>query len=304
MPVKTASDSHSQLEILTYQAHLLADSEEDLLSQNYPATGIYIGDIFTRFSQVGNAQRGATTGLLVLFVVAILVTIIIGSLFGYKVGYQRGYHSLASETKQAATSSAQTIEELETLRTTNKVLSNKAATAKQELAISLTTLDDLRQNQSALDLENQQVAQLNELYAKTISAQGGLPLQILGAKIEPLPENAFEYGFDIGMLSRDGKAKNLNATLTLLDDKSFIEVPLDPARYSIKGVVRIRGRFMMPEGFKPLQIKLNLEAGNSEVEQLYDWNLGDMVDNMPLSLLDLPEADQAPITDASPASTN
>ena len=146
-----------------------------------------------------------------------------------------------------------------------------------------------------MTVENRQVAQLNELYAKIVSDKGGLPLQILGAKIEPLPENAFEYGFDIAMLASDGKAKRLRPTLTLLDDDDFVEVPLDPVSYNIEGVTRIRGRFMLPAGFKPLQVKLNLKAGGQEVEQLYDWKLGAKVDSMPLSLSDLPEVDESPI---------
>ena len=52
---------------------------------------------------------------------------------------------------------------------------------------------------------------------------------------------------------------------------------------------------MMPTGFKPLQVKLSLNAGGQAVEQLYDWKLGDKVDSMPLSLLDLPEVDESPI---------
>ena len=83
--------------------------------------------------------------------------------------------------------------------------------------------------------------------------------------------------------------------MTLQNKESFVEVPLDPAYYAIEGIVRIRGRFVMPTGFKPLQVKLNLEADDQEVEQLYDWTLGDMVDSMPLSILDLPEVDQSPI---------
>ncbi len=123
-----------------------------------------------------------------------------------------------------------------------------------------------------------------------------MPLQILGAKIEPLPENAFEYGFDVGMLSEDGQAKNLKVTLTLQNKDDFVEVPLDPARYAIEGIERIRGRFVMPTGFKPLQVKLSLEADNQKIEQLYDWKLGARVDSMPLSLSDLTEVDRSPIT--------
>ena len=92
-----------------------------------------------------------------------------------------------------------------------------------------------------------------------------------------------------------GKAKRLKPTLTLLNDNDFVEVPLEPASYTIDGITRIRGRFMMPTGFKPLQVKLSLNAGGQELEQLYDWKLGDKVDSMPLSLLDLPEVDESPI---------
>lgn len=244
---------------------------------------------------IGKGQQGASTWLLALFVVAILVTALVAILLGHKLGYQRGYYALKIETEQATINNKEAANELKDLRISHKVLSNQVATAKQELTISLTNLEELRRKQEALKVESRQVSQLNELYAKVIAEQGGMPLQILGAKIEPLPENAFEYGFDVGMLSEDGQAKNLKATLTLQNKDSFVEVPLDPARYAIEGIVRIRGRFVMPTGFKPLQVKLNLEADKQEVEQLYDWKLGSRVDTMPLSLMDLPEVDQSPI---------
>lgn len=240
-------------------------------------------------------QQGASTLLLALFAIAVLVTAIVAITLGHKLGYQRGYYALQTETKQAAINNEQATNELKDLRISNKVLTSQVETAKQELAIGLASLDELRSNQQALKVESQQVSQLNELYAKIIAEQGGMELQVLGAKIEPLPENAFEYGFDVGMLSEDGAAKNLKVTLTLQNKESFVEVPLDPAYYAIEGIVRIRGRFVMPTGFKPLQVKLNLEADDQEVEQLYDWTLGDMVDSMPLSILDLPEVDQSPI---------
>lgn len=245
---------------------------------------------------IGSRQQGASTWLLALFVVAILVTAIVAILFGYKLGHQRGYYSFKSETEQATVGNKQAIDELKDLRISHKILTNQAATAKQELAISLANLEELRRNQQALKVDSKQVSQLNNLYAKVIAEQGGMPLQVLGAKIEPLPENAFEYGFDVGMLSEDSQAKNLKVTLTLQNKDDFVEVPLDPANYLIEGVVRIRGRFMMPSGFKPLQVKLNLEADDQQIEQLYDWKLGDRVDSMAMSLSDLPEVDRSPIT--------
>lgn len=254
---------------------------------------------------MANSQKGAVTvsWLLALFVAAVLVTAIVAMMLGHKLGYQRGYYALQSETKLSAVDIEQTSKSLKDLEIKNRVLANQVATAKQELLISLTNLDELRETQKEVKVESQQVSQLNDLYAKLITKQGGMPLQILGAKIEPLPENAFEFGFDVGMLSEDGQAKNLAVTLTLQDKDNFIEVPLDPANYAIEGIVRIRGRFVMPAGFKPLQVKLSLEADDQKVEQLYDWKLGDMVDNMPLSLLDLPEVDKSPIASNSPVVT-
>lgn len=243
----------------------------------------------------GSTQQGASTLVLALFVVVILVTAIVGLIFGHKLGYQRGFHSMQTETKQALITSSKATKELEKLRLSTKIATNQAATAKQELAISLANLNELRKNQQELTVENRQVSQLNELYADIVSDKGGMPLQVIGAQIKPLPENAFEYGFDVAMLSNDGQAKRLNPTLTLLNDDDLVEVPLDPAVYTIEGVTRIRGRFTMPSDFKPLQVKLNLQAGGQEVEQLYNWTLGANVDGMPLSLLDLPKVDESPI---------
>ena len=252
---------------------------------------------------LGNRQTGAATWLLSLFALAILVTAVVALVFGHKIGYQRGYYSLQTEADKVLTDTEQVAKELKDLRLSSKILENQAETARQELEISLANLEELRQVQKAVKIDSQQVEQLNKLYAKIIVQQGGMPLQVLGAKIEPLPENAFEYGFDVGMLSKDGQAKNLKVTLSLQNDNSFIEVPLSPASYVIEGIVRIRGRFVMPEGFKPLQVKLSLAAGNQEVEQLYDWKLGDMIDSMPLSLLDLPEVDKSPIASDTPPIT-
>ncbi|MGP5373041.1 hypothetical protein ACTXLO_08060 [Psychrobacter alimentarius] len=243
----------------------------------------------------GKGQRGASTLLLALFVVVVLVTATVGLLFGHKLGYQRGFHSMQTETKQAMITSSEATKELEKLRLSNKIATKQSATAKQELAISLANIKELRENQKELTVANRQLAQLNEAYAEIVVDQGGMPLKILGAKIKPLPENSFEYGFDVGMLSSDGQAKRLQPTLTLLNDNSLVEVPLDPAVYTIDGITRIRGRFTMPTGFRPLQVKLNLQAGGQKVEQLYNWSLGASVDNMPLSLLDLSEVDESPI---------
>lgn len=287
MRVKTAPRLRLQPAYLPCQIPLLF-SEQSAIQQTTVHDGIYQSSLST-------SQQGATSWVLALFAATIMFTVIVGLIFGHNLGYNRGYHAQEAENKKAIDSGQVTTQELEVLRTSHKVLRNQVATAKQELTISLNNLDELRETQQKLNIENRQLQQLNELYAVALSKKGGLPLQVLGAKIEPLPENAFEYGFDIAMLSQDGQSKRLNTTLTILNDDDFVEVPLDPTSNVIKGVSRIRGRFIMPSNFKPLQVKLVLRSGGQSVEQLYDWRLGDRVDSMPLSLVDLTEVDQSPI---------
>ena len=133
-------------------------------------------------SSFGSSQRGAFTLILALFIVAILATAVIGLVFGHSIGYQRGLYSMQTEAKQAALDGNKATKELEDLRTSSKIAANQAATAKQELAISLTSLKELRENQQNLTVENKQIAQLNEVYADIIVDAGGMPLQVLGVK--------------------------------------------------------------------------------------------------------------------------
>lgn len=242
-------------------------------------------------------QRGASTALLLLFITAILVSAVVAAFIGHKIGYQRGYYVLQSEANKALQSSQAASSELEKLRSDNKAMTAQTEAAKQELEISLDSIKSLQKNQQEIQVEARKVAQTNAVYQAFITEEGGMPLRIVGARITPLPENAFEYGFDVAMLSEDGQAKPLSVSLSLQNRDDFIEVPLETSRFTIEGIERIRGRFMMPKGFKPLQVKLVLKSGDETITQLYDWRLGAMVDDMPLSLIDLPEVSDDPVSD-------
>ncbi|MDO5768179.1 MAG: hypothetical protein Q4P13_01630 [Psychrobacter sp.] len=258
----------------------------------------------TKLYTTAQHQRGVTSWVLVLFVMAIMATAIVAVLLGHKIGYQRGAHSIQAKAAKSATGEALSAEQVEALKLKNEILANDVATAKQELAISLSNVDELRRDDETLKISNRQLEQVNEVFASYIASKGGLPLKVIGVKMAPLPENAFEYRFDVAMVSPDGSAKTLTPTLTLLNDDSLVEVPLDPKRYDINGVARIRGRFMMPEGFKPMQVKLTLKAGSQSIEQLYDWQLGSNVEDMPLSLAELPEVDENPVDNTVAEQTN
>ena len=106
----------------------------------------------------------------------------------------------------------------------------------------------------------------------------------MASEIISLPNDTFEYRFDVSMLDISGKAVKMIPKLTLLNETSMVEVPLEPSSYDIRGVANIRGRFIMPEGFEPKQMKLELVAGNQKVQQLYNWQIGKIITNAPPSL--------------------
>ena len=250
-------------------------------------------------STVKNVKRSSQAVMspliLVLFTSAVLLTGVIATAFGHKFGYYRGYQASQNDTKLKGDAQQLTAEDIKKLKQNVQSLTSQLNTAKQERDISLNNLGQMRQDIQELEVKNLQLIQLNEVYADRVVEQGGLPLQVVGAKMEPLPENAFEYRFDVGMLAKDGHQHRLKPTLTLLDEDNLVDVPLEPSTYDIKGIARIRGRFVMPKGFSPKQAKLNLESNGQEVEQIYNWQLASPVEKMPLSLSEIPETDQRPV---------
>lgn len=252
-------------------------------------------------STTKNVKRSSSAAMspliLVLFASAVLLTGIIATAFGHKFGYYRGYQASQNDTKLKGDSEQLTAEDIIKLKQKVKSLTTEINTAKQERDISLNNLGQMRQDIQELEVQNLQLIQLNDVYAQRVAEQGGLPLQVVGAKMEPLPENAFEYRFDVAMLAKDGLQHRLKPTLTLLDEDNLVDVPLEPSTYDIKGIARIRGRFVMPKGFNPKQAKLTLESNGQQVEQIYDWQLASPVEKMPLSLSEVPETDQRPVSE-------
>ncbi|PNK59957.1 hypothetical protein [Psychrobacter sp. FDAARGOS_221] len=235
--------------------------------------------------------------VLVLFASAVLLTGVMAMAFGHKFGYYRGYQASQKAYEEQNESQELTSEGIQQLKANVTSLTSQLEAAKKERDISLNNLGQLRSDIQELEVKNLQLLQVNDVYANSLIEQGGLPLQIVGAKMQPLPENAFEYRFDVAMLSKDGRQHRLTPTLTLLDEENLVEVPLEPSTYNIQGMARIRGRFVMPKGFSPKQAKLTLTANEEEVEQIYNWQLSSPVDAMPMSLSEIPETDQRPVTD-------
>ncbi len=238
-----------------------------------------------------------TKKLLPIFAITLIVVSLILSIFVYKLAYRKGYHDANRETKILADGIEMNTAGLKNIQLENEILKNEADSALQERDISLNNLVNLRKRMEELSITNAQLKQTIKLYAKNLSVQGGIPLQVIGVKIEPLPEQAYEYRFDVLQLAPDGKTYTLYPKIDLLNSTSFVSIPIKPKTYEINGVARIRGRFTMPEGFNPQQLRLKLSAGNENIEQLYNWRLGKRKNDVPLSLAEVPHPDQRPITD-------
>lgn len=251
--------------------------------------------VVSRLPTSSQNQLGYGVNILLLFGIAIVLTAIITMVFAYRFGYYRGYQISSHHEQLKEQEVGMTVDDVKSLKLQAQIMQKERDTAEQERDISLRNFAEQRKVQQELEIYNLQLEQLNDVYAQALSKKGGLPLQIIGAMIEPLPEHAFEYRFDIAMLSPDGKTKQLIPKLTLLDETSLVEVPLQPSEYEIAGVSHIRGRFVMPDGFQPKQVKLNISAAGQHIEQLYNWRLSTPVDNMPLSLAEIPEPDQRPV---------
>lgn len=240
-------------------------------------------------------QQGNTLTVFILFLIALIVVALLVAIFSYKIGYSSGFKSVESEGDIVINGQVVTSESLEKLEKQNKMYKTEAETAMQERDMSLRNLESIRAEADELKITNLQLEKTVDVFASSIAKQGGIPLQVVGAKIEPLPENAFEYRFDVAMVSDDGEYTTLEPTLTLLNDTSFVNIPLTPSSYEIRGVSYIRGRFVMPEGFDPVQLKLNLVAGDETKEQIYNWRTGKKKESMPSSLAEVPDTDKRPV---------
>ncbi len=237
------------------------------------------------------SQRGSTNQILALFLIALIFSSLIVAVIGYKFGYRQGLNSV----DRAVTSNNEAVANVSQLAAENIQLKQDIATAIQERDISRSTLDNLRTDIENLKTTNLQLEQVNELLKTSVAEQGGVALNIIASEIISLPENTFEYRFDVAMLDISGKAVTMIPKLTLLNETSMVEIPLDPASYDVRGVANIRGRFIMPEGFEPKQMKIDLAAGTQKVQKLYNWQIGKIITDAPPSLSEMSSTSYRPI---------
>lgn len=244
-----------------------------------------------------NIQNPSMSSVFVGFGASLFIVAVLALFFGQKIGYSRGVGHSAEQIKLASDGEEVSARNVKSLKLKVNTLENQVQTAQQERDISLTNLETLRDDMAKLKVTNLQLEQSNAFLTQVLAKRGGVELQILNSKIAPLPENAYEYRFDVGMVDSNNKTRQLTPKLTLLDEINMVEVPIIPRTYEINGIARIRGRFVMPAKFTPKQLKIELSAGGQHIEQIYDWRFGKPVADMPYSLAETPEADKRPISD-------
>lgn len=238
-----------------------------------------------------NQQAGATAQILALFLAALIFTSLVVAFIGYQVGHRQGVHA-AKDLKSDQAVSA----DVNTLAAENAKLKEDVDALTKERDISMGNLERLTEEQKALETKNLQLAQVNDLLKSSVAEQGGVALKVIGSEIGSLPENTFEYRFDVVMIDVSGRSVRMVPRLTLLNATSMVEIPLEPSSYDINGVANIRGRFVMPEGFSPRQMKLELVAGDQKIQQLYDWQVGKIISDAPASLSEADGTDNRPIS--------
>lgn len=225
-------------------------------------------------------QRGSAQQILVLFVIALSLVAMVMAVFGYKIGHKQGLRKAESvqvTEQQNSTNGDGTKMEVQGMSESETKLKHQLDLAVKERDISLSNLETLREQNDELTTKNLQLSQVNELFKKKLAKDGGIPLEVLGGEIVSLSDNTYEYRFDVAMVASSGATMNMAPKMTLLNATNMVKIPLKPAFYEITDVARIRGRFVMPEGFNPKQIKLEISAGGERAEQLYNWQVGEVI---------------------------
>lgn len=217
-----------------------------------------------------HAYTGSAKQIMALFVVLLVFVAFVSGIIGYKIGHYKGTHK-ASVVAMNNDGTSLTTDDIKAIRLENEINKTEVSTLIQERDISLNNLNLLREELQDIKARQGELEQLNAVLMRAAIQEGGMPLKVLSADMKPLNDGAYEYRFEVAMLSADGKGKTLIPKLTLLNSTSMVDIPLKPSSYDLKGIAVINGRFIMPDNFKPSQIKLKLTIDGKHLEQLYDW---------------------------------
>lgn len=191
--------------------------------------------------------------LLVLFVALFCLVV------GYQFGVNHGKQIASVATDH--TGKALTVSDVKAMRVENELLKSQITTLTQERDISLGNISLL---QAELDARQQQPSA-----TAPIATDNGQPLQVVNMSLTDEGQDTYAYRFDV---ATNARSQPLTPKLTLLNPTSLVEIPVKTYPTD-SGMVVIGGKFVMPKGFHPSQIRLVLNAEGQELVKLYDWQV-------------------------------
>lgn len=219
--------------------------------------------------QQAGVGQGLPNKLLMLVVCLAMVVAFFSGVLGYKFGERQGKkHALVITNHKNENVS---VDEVKALYLENEILKTEVATLIQERDISLNNLNLMRDDMEELKADYNEVNALNQALSSA-DPNDKSPAQVLEMAIKPVGDNVFEYQFDVLISSTTDK--RLIPKLTLLNATNLVEIPLTPKEFVSKGIVKIHGKFAMPENFSPNQLKLLLNIDGQTIVKLYNWQTG------------------------------
>lgn len=193
---------------------------------------------------------------------------VFAGVLGYNLGERQGKKQAMVITDHRG--EAVSVEGVQAVYLENEILKAEVATLIQERDISLNNLNLVRDEIQELKTSYDEVSALNEALAHG-DPNDNLPAQVLEMGIRSIGGDAYEYRFEVLISSTTDK--RLVPKVTLLNATSLVEIPVTPQEFNTKGLVKIHGKFAMPVGFMPNQLKLVLNIDGQNIVKLYNWQV-------------------------------
>ena len=206
-------------------------------------------------------------------------------LCGFAIGQWSGFRIGANSLGDTARAYKQLKVDNKELSTQNSAYQIEFSRLSQETDAAVNNLSSYRDAVEILRGREELYVKQTDVLRSMLPESMTPKLEVLSASMEPLPERAYEYQFDVMLIQPQGRPeRTVSADLQLIDGESVVRVPLSQDRYQLSGLKRIEGRFIMPSGFTPTQLKLVLSGGGDTLNKLYRWGSGEVISYLPNNL--------------------
>lgn len=193
---------------------------------------------------------GLTDKVLSVLALLLVVVALSGALFGYYLGLNRGKQ--VAHVALDYNGHPLTVDDVKAMNLENELLKTQITTLTQERDIALAN------------------ASQTPPPAEPPLADDVEPLQVLSMGLTEEGGDTYAYHFEVA--TKGVTADTLGAELVLLNPTSLVNLP--QSAYAIDGErVLVHGKFVMPDHFRPSQIRLTLTAGSQRVVKFYDWQM-------------------------------